>query len=618
MENVVSPAKTNTKNHVHTPSNDPLPSGEDRMQLKELMKLCTNLSNKVLDLENKVLDIEKAKTSQAKEISTLKKRVKKLKKRRKSRPDASKQGRSIKDIDQDADITLLMKLRGGCMMHIKVSTADPVTTAGEVVIAASVKDSAAPTTATTADVDDELTLEKTLIAIKAVKPMVISTTATIVTTVSKHQELKVLDIEKAKTSQAKEISTLKKRVKKLKKRRKSRPDKAKVKMIELEKPLKKKDQIALNEEVARKLEAEIKAEMKEEKKIERDKDEANRVVIKEWDDVQATIDANRQTSVHHGAQLKASTDKKSKKKRNHPSLKPKTSKIVKESSLSTQVANAQHAEEPVTTADATKSLDASESAEEQGNQPKTADSKKVLENIVDEAKHTVKEKKDDDEFINSRLKSLGNVTFEELYGNFEESPYDTEFEIKINLDDSSKDTKFQEADPDLESMPEDEIESAIVNVLDELADMANSQNDEINDFAKNPYLSVPLGHLHKDLSSLTSWVEHLESSLAQLSIEEPLSGGLTEVMKGLSKCKASERNVRRIQVKDIIKEVKDYLKTYSLAGMDINWRETQYHLKVRVGWKRIRRKASWRGEDSSWNWEVKGLFWIKDSSKLKP
>nr|GFA35444.1 hypothetical protein [Tanacetum cinerariifolium] len=32
--------------------NDPLPSGEDRMQLKELMKLCTNLSNKVLDLEN--------------------------------------------------------------------------------------------------------------------------------------------------------------------------------------------------------------------------------------------------------------------------------------------------------------------------------------------------------------------------------------------------------------------------------------------------------------------------------------------------------------------------------------------------------------------------------------
>ncbi|GJT83629.1 hypothetical protein Tco_1057971 [Tanacetum coccineum] len=45
----------------------------------------------------------------------------------------------------------------------------------------------------------------------------------------------------------------------------------------------------------------------------------------------------------------------------------------------------------------------------------------------------------------------------------------------------------------------------------------------------------------------------------------------TVVMKGLSECKASESNIRRIQVKDIIKKVKDYLKTYSLAGMDISW-----------------------------------------------
>ncbi|GKF19302.1 hypothetical protein Tco_0067940, partial [Tanacetum coccineum] len=41
-------------------------------------------------------------------------------------------------------------------------------------------------------------------------------------------------------------------------------------------------------------------------------------------------------------------------------------------------------------------------------------------------------------------------------------------------------------------------------------------------------------------------------------------------MKGLSEYKASERNVIRIQVKDIVKEVKDYLKTYSSAGMDIS------------------------------------------------
>ncbi|GJT67580.1 hypothetical protein Tco_1019060 [Tanacetum coccineum] len=47
-----------------------------------------------------------------------------------------------------------------------------------------------------------------------------------------------------------------------------------------------------------------------------------------------------------------------------------------------------------------------------------------------------------------------------------------------------------------------------------------------------------------------------------------------EVMKGLSECKASESNFRRIQVKDIVKEVEDYLKTYSSAGMDNSWRET--------------------------------------------
>ncbi|GJT97095.1 retrovirus-related pol polyprotein from transposon TNT 1-94 [Tanacetum coccineum] len=42
-------------------------------------------------------------------------------------------------------------------------------------------------------------------------------------------------------------------------------------------------------------------------------------------------------------------------------------------------------------------------------------------------------------------------------------------------------------------------------------------------------------------------------------------------MKGLSECKALESNIRRIQVKDIVKEVEDHLKTYSSAEMDISW-----------------------------------------------
>nr|GEZ08585.1 hypothetical protein [Tanacetum cinerariifolium] len=104
--------------------NDPLLSGEDSIQLKELMEFCTKLQQRVLDLEN-------TKTAQAQEISSLKKRVKRLEKKRRSRThglkrlykvglsarvessveeslgeeDAYKHVR-INDIDVDAEITL--------------------------------------------------------------------------------------------------------------------------------------------------------------------------------------------------------------------------------------------------------------------------------------------------------------------------------------------------------------------------------------------------------------------------------------------------------------------------------------------------------------------------------
>ncbi|GKD66515.1 hypothetical protein Tco_1308623 [Tanacetum coccineum] len=113
-------------------SNDPLlargntlRSGEDRLKLNELMKLCTNLQTRVLDLE-------KTKTTQANEIDNLKRRVKRLEKKKRPRThklkrlykvgltamvessgdveslgeDASKQGR-INAIDVDEDITLV-------------------------------------------------------------------------------------------------------------------------------------------------------------------------------------------------------------------------------------------------------------------------------------------------------------------------------------------------------------------------------------------------------------------------------------------------------------------------------------------------------------------------------
>ncbi|GJZ48115.1 putative ribonuclease H-like domain-containing protein [Tanacetum coccineum] len=150
--------------HVPTHSNIPLLSGEDRMKLKELLKLCTKLSERVLDLEN-------IKTSQAAEITKLKERVKKLERRNKSRTPGLKRlrkGRKIANLDADAKVTLVDEAQGrnddlmfdiGVFDEQEVEVEKVVSTA-EVTIFS--------TTTTTAV--DELTLAQTLIEIKAAKP----------------------------------------------------------------------------------------------------------------------------------------------------------------------------------------------------------------------------------------------------------------------------------------------------------------------------------------------------------------------------------------------------------------------------------------------------------------
>ncbi|GKC70507.1 hypothetical protein Tco_1116390 [Tanacetum coccineum] len=122
-----STADVPNEEFVPTHSNDPLLSGEDRMKLTNLMDMCTKLSERVLDLEH-------TKTAQAQEITNLKLRVKKLEKKAGLRThkfkrlykvgvtrrveysdneslgaqkDASNQGRSIEDIDKDAEVSLV-------------------------------------------------------------------------------------------------------------------------------------------------------------------------------------------------------------------------------------------------------------------------------------------------------------------------------------------------------------------------------------------------------------------------------------------------------------------------------------------------------------------------------
>ncbi|GJY48704.1 hypothetical protein Tco_0438660 [Tanacetum coccineum] len=273
------------------PSYDPSQSGEDRLQLTELMSLCTKLQKQVLDLKE-------VKTAQAKEIASLKKRVKQLEKRRKSRTSwlkrlrkvgsasrvesfndvslgaqehASKQGRKIDDLDADEEVTLIDEtqerndeemlfdvnndFQGEEVVVEKevgekeVSAADPITTAGEVV-----------TTASATTIVDELTLAQALIEIKAAKPKAITTAAIIITTSVSSTRPKAKGIvfhdqeEQASaftlivsSLQASQLPQVK--------------DKGKAKMVEPEKPLKKKDQITLDEELALRLHVEEQAEL---------------------------------------------------------------------------------------------------------------------------------------------------------------------------------------------------------------------------------------------------------------------------------------------------------------------------------------------------------------------
>nr|GEV74939.1 hypothetical protein [Tanacetum cinerariifolium] len=304
---------------VSRPSNDPLPSGKDRMQLSELMELCTKLSDMVLSLEQ-------IKTNQAAEIEKLKKRVKKLEGKKNKRTlrlkrmykvdlsariisfdeeglgdqdDASKQGR-IAEIDVNEDLFLINetaqdqgKLNKEEMFAVEdldgdevimdvttsenveqstkfakkeVSTADPVTTAGEVVTTA--EDAEVTTAATTPQISkDKLRLAQTLIEIKEAK--------------LKARGVIVQEPSEFRTTTSSQPSQLP-----------QAKDKCKGIMVEPEKPLKKKDQITFDEEVARKLKAEMKAKMEKEERIAREKDEANMAVIKQWNEVQAKTDAD--------------------------------------------------------------------------------------------------------------------------------------------------------------------------------------------------------------------------------------------------------------------------------------------------------------------------------------
>nr|GEZ63132.1 hypothetical protein [Tanacetum cinerariifolium] len=110
------------KHMLPLPSNDPLYGGEDSLKHKELMDLCTYLSNNVLELESEVIDI---KSTYKERIEKLESKVDRLEEENiilkdlhsvHSKVDTAapvvekeksfKQGRIIADIDEDVKINL--------------------------------------------------------------------------------------------------------------------------------------------------------------------------------------------------------------------------------------------------------------------------------------------------------------------------------------------------------------------------------------------------------------------------------------------------------------------------------------------------------------------------------
>nr|GEX61426.1 ribonuclease H-like domain, reverse transcriptase, RNA-dependent DNA polymerase [Tanacetum cinerariifolium] len=154
------------------PRGNTLQSDEDRLELNELMELCTNLQTRVLDLE-------KTKTTQSNEIASLKRRVKKLEKRNRSRTHKLKrlyEGR-IEAINADENITLVNVQDDADMFDVNdLGGKEVFVTEQEVVkdvnenVVEEVVNAAQDCTATTTITTKELTLAQALEALKTSKP----------------------------------------------------------------------------------------------------------------------------------------------------------------------------------------------------------------------------------------------------------------------------------------------------------------------------------------------------------------------------------------------------------------------------------------------------------------
>nr|GEV39163.1 hypothetical protein [Tanacetum cinerariifolium] len=245
QEYEVPPTESPTEQTLPLPSNDPLPSGEDSLKLKELMDLCTNLSNKVLEFESEVVDI---KSTYQERIEKLEGKVERLEEENKvlkelksvhstdddakpimEKEKSSKQGGKIADIDVDVEINLEKAQAEAYNLDLDHQ---------EMVLSMMDVNEKEP-----ADVEEVLEVVK---AAKLMTEVVTTAGATKVSIPRKKRGVIIQDPKETTMTATMQLNVQAK-------------DKGKAILIEEPKPLKRQAQIKLNEEVARQLEAELNA-----------------------------------------------------------------------------------------------------------------------------------------------------------------------------------------------------------------------------------------------------------------------------------------------------------------------------------------------------------------------
>ncbi|GJX30103.1 hypothetical protein Tco_0238182 [Tanacetum coccineum] len=283
---------------------------EPSMQLKELIDFCTKLQQRVLGLEN-------TKTAQAHEITR----------------GCIQTGEEIHDIDADEDITL-ENVHDAEMFDVNDLDGDEVVVESKVTDKAGekrniVEEAVVVTNAVTIPVSGatitnvELTLAQTLAELKSARP---KTKRVVMQEPSEPTPTISLQLPSQVKGQGSK-------------------DKGKAKMIEPEKPLKKKEQIKFDEEEALRLQTKF----NEEDRLAREKDQQVEEANIVWDDIQAKIDADYQLAEILQAQeqheltieekstlfvqllekrKKHFTAKRSKEKRNRPPIRAQQRNIM--------------------------------------------------------------------------------------------------------------------------------------------------------------------------------------------------------------------------------------------------------------------------------------------------